>query len=474
MSLRVRLLIVAVLLAATYAVAAVVIVRSQQTLMIDQIDDQLSVLPPIAQPRPGPRPVDEIQNENGPDEETTYSEIYMGRVAADGTTAVLFAGSLLSGSPDIAAAVEETEGAAGITTIGSTDSRQRFRARVVPEPSGGWLVSTRSLSHVDEAIAGLRRTLIIGGVVAMAVLGLAMFWVQRLGLRPIADVTRAAEAITAGDRSLRVKVGRSGTEAAKLSESFNFMLDERDAAETRVRQFVADASHELRTPLTTIRGYLALYERGAFENDAQINDAMRRLGAESERMSALVEDLLALASLDEGRPLSIEAVEMGRLLHDAGMDAGAIQPARPITIDAPKREPVVFGDRALLAQLVGILVSNALAHTPVSAAISLSAAVKGSNAVISVADRGRGLEPEAAAKVFDRFWRAEEGRSRARTPGVGGRSGLGLAIARSIVEAHGGVITLESATGVGSVFTVTLPLGNDPALDGESSDSPVA
>ncbi|MGC4106219.1 MAG: HAMP domain-containing sensor histidine kinase [Thermomicrobiales bacterium] len=349
-----------------------------------------------------------------------------------------------------------TAGARDTVTIDAEQGDERFRALVLPQQSsGGWIVVTQSLSEVDAAIDRLVWTLLVAGGVLVVVLGAMVFWVQRLGLRPIARVTAAAEAIAAGDRSYRLAGEDARTEAGKLSHAFNLMLDERDESDVRFRQFVADASHELRTPLTSVRGYLELYREGAFRSDGEMDDAVRRMSAETTRMYGLVEDLLVLASLDEGRPLRRDVVDLGQILRDAAEDAGAVQPARRIVLVAPEVGPVVVGDGSLLVQGVGILVANALAHTPESADVTLTAMEDGGQAFVTVADKGPGLDAESAQHIFDRFWRGTKARERSR--GRGGGAGLGLSIARSIVEAHGGTISVQSTPGVGTAFAISLP-----------------
>ena len=459
MSLRTRLVIVTAALIATYAVAAYVVVSTQRSLLIDQIDQRLRTLPPVvlagapAPPEPPPAGPNAVLVET----EQPISEFYVALVGADRRVIPLLSGALLPSTPDILQAVAATDGSQGMATIDAVDAPSRFRAIVAPRPATDtWVVAAQSLAEVDAAIARLVRTLWIAGAVISVVLGAAFVWVQRLGLRPIAGITAAAEAIAAGDRSHRVDVRDPRTEAGKLGRAFNVMLDERDASEARLRQFVADASHELRTPLTSVRGYLELYRQGAFQEKAQLDDVVRRLSAESARMHGLVEDLLALASLDERRPLREDRVDLGLLLRDAAQDAQAVQPARRISVVVPDSGPTVIGDAGLLAQLVSILVSNALAHTPASTPVTLGAALQGSEAVITVADQGPGLDPEAASRVFDRFWRGQASRTRSKGPGRGG-AGLGLAIARSIAEAHGGTVSLATAPGEGCTFTVRLP-----------------
>jgi two-component system OmpR family sensor kinase len=475
-SLRTRLLIVLGILLGTYVVAALVIVSTQRSLLIEQIDVRLASINPgdfagLIEAPPGltgdePPPPGQPEDEPGTNvtvaRESPFSDLYIGLIEANGTHSALITGVMAGGPPDILAAVRGTDGGPGIVTVDAVSGSSRFRAIVVPQPAdGAWLIAAQSLDEVDAAMGRLVRTLWIAGGIIALVLGLAFFWIQRLGLRPIGRVTAIAEAIAAGDRSRRVEVVNEGTEAGKLGQAFNVMLDERDAGETRLRQFVADASHELRTPLTSVRGYLELYQQGAFRNPGQLDDVVRRLSAESARMHGLVEDLLALASLDEDRPLRLTPVDTGQLLRDAAQDGQAAQPGRCIDIVAPPEGPVLAGDEALLTQLVGILVANALIHTPVDAPVTLAASRDKTMVEITVADRGPGLEPEAAARVFDRFWRGEASRTRSAGATRMGSTGLGLAIARSITDAHGGSISLDTAPGEGCTFTIRLPVAHE-------------
>jgi two-component system OmpR family sensor kinase len=459
-SLRSRLVIVIAILIATYVAAAFLVVSTQHSELISQTDKRLKTLPLGGITRPPPRAepagdVTPLPNET----ENPFSELYIGMVDSAGNATTLVAGTLQQSTPDIAQAVDATGGPQGIVTIGAVNSATRFRAIVLPQvDTGTWIVAAQSLEETDAAIERLVRTLWIAGAILAVVLGVVVLWVQRLGLSPIARVTATAEAITAGNRSQRVNVRDRRTEAGKLGLAFNLMLDERDLSEARLRQFVADASHELRTPLTSIRGYLELYRQGAFRDQKQMDDVVRRLSGETARMYGLVEDLLALASLDEGRPLHHDPIDLGQVLRDAAQDAQAVQTDRTVTVVAPGLGPPIVGDAALIVQLVGILVSNALAHTPVNAPLTLTAAADNPWAILTVADKGPGLDAEAAAHAFDRFWRGQGSRGRTKNGGRGGGSGLGLSIARSIVDAHGGTIALDTAPGQGCTFTVRLPV----------------
>ena len=461
MNLRIRLLLIVAVIVATWTVASVVIVATQRDLLTAQIDMQLRSLPPgaftsLSSPigsEPG-----NVTTFAAPSADSPFSTIAIGMVAPDGSVQLLFTGDMAGDTPDLAAAPIHVSSPGSMTTIGALDNDTRFRARVVSQPgSDVVLVAAHPLTEVDAAIERLQQTLTIVGLVFVAVLGVGYLWIQRLGLRPIARVTEVAQAITAGDRSRRVPAASPGTEAEQLGQAINVMLDERDASEERLRQFVADASHELRTPLTSVRGYLDLYQQGAFRQAGELEDVVRRLSAESQRMQGLVDDMLVLASLDEGRPLHLVPVDLRQVLADAALDARATQPGRTITVNDSPGGMEMVADEGLLVQLVTILVANALAHTPVEAAITLSGQPWGNGVRLTVADTGPGMDPDVARHVFDRFWRGSAGRARVTGSHPSGSAGLGLAIARSIVERHAGTIALETAPDSGSTFIVDLP-----------------
>ena len=230
-----------------------------------------------------------------------------------------------------------------------------------------------------------------------------------------------------------------------------------------MRRFVADASHELRTPLTSIRGFAELYRQGAVAEPSEVARAMRRVEQEAARMGLLVEDLLLLARLDQQRPLVQEPVDLLGIAADVAQDARAVQPHRVITLTAghSAAPPVVIGDDARLRQVVSNLVTNALVHTPASAAVAIWVGVEGDSVLLRVTDTGPGMPPEEAARVFERFYRADASRTRAS---AAGGSGLGLSIVAALVAAHRGSVTVNSRVGVGTNFAVHLPLARYEAL----------
>ena len=227
-------------------------------------------------------------------------------------------------------------------------------------------------------------------------------------------------------------------------------FDAQAASERRLRRFVADASHELRTPLAAVRAYAELFGRGADRRPDDLERAMTGIGRESERMTVLVEDLLLLARLDEGRPLEREPVELDEVVSEAVDAAVAVDPDRPVDLEA---DPVVvLGDRDRLRQVLDNLLSNVRAHTPPGSPVRVRVGAENGLAVVEVADSGPGMTSEEAARVFERFYRSDSSRSRA-TGGVG----LGLSIVAAVAEAHGGAVSAHSTPGDGATFRITFP-----------------
>jgi two-component system OmpR family sensor kinase len=225
----------------------------------------------------------------------------------------------------------------------------------------------------------------------------------------------------------------------------------REASERKLRRFVADASHELRTPLAAVRAYAELFTRGAAQRPDDLARSMKGISRESERMSLLVEDLLLLARLDEGRPLERDIVHLDEVVAEAVETAQTVEPSRPIELDA--ETAVVVGDHARLRQVVDNLLANVRAHTPPGTPVRVTVSCSDGEAVISVGDSGPGMDEEELAHVFERFYRADPSRARAS-----GGVGLGLAIVAAVAEAHGGAVSARSRPGEGANFTITLPL----------------
>jgi two-component system OmpR family sensor kinase len=350
------------------------------------------------------------------------------------------------------------------TTGAEGDASFHYRVLAQSFPSGAVLVVGIPLSDVGDV---LNRLLTVEALVAAGVLlGLAALslWTVRRELRPLERIEQTAGAIAAGDLSRRVDVVDPRTEVGRLGISLNAMLaqierafDERRASESRLRRFLADASHELRTPLTSIRGYAELFRRGAGARPEDLATSMRRIEEEAARMGIMVDDLLLLARLDQGRPMELAPVDLGAIAADAIADARTVNGGREISIDAPDRLEL-SGDEARLREVVANLLSNALEYT--DGAIAVSVRAEDGSALLEVADHGPGLSEEQRAHVFEPFYRADPARTRRK-----GGAGLGLSIVSAILEAHGGTIAIVETDGGGATFRVTLPaIRTSPAV----------
>jgi two-component system, OmpR family, sensor kinase len=506
LSLRARLLVAMALVAVVLVATAVVIARTTEDHLVDQIDRQLAETrgpseglrdydPAIYQgfhddwasmfgDGPGSDgsapPEPEAEQPAEPPQGTPperLSEFWMGFLD-DGVIEEAFAPNASDDEQPVPAlTVAQVEAGARDRepfTTDSTDGSVRYRV-LATDLGDRTIISALPLGDVDETVRRLVVLEAIATTAVLAVLALAAWWVIRLGVRPIKRMTETATAIAAGDLSHRVPEGAARTEAGELGAALNQMLgtieesfDRRVESEARLRQFVADASHELRTPVATIRGYAELYRVGGLGDPDELDDAMRRTEAEAIRMGGLVDDLLVLARLDAGRPMERHRVDLAALADDAARDARAVDPDRAVTSSVLDPTAVVVGDERRLRQVVANLVGNALVHTPSTASIDVRARVAGSRAVLEVADTGPGMTAEVAGRIFERFYRADPGRSRHH-----GGSGLGLAIVQGTVAAHGGTVAVDTAPGRGTTMRIELPVAvhdgggtGDGAVDG--------
>ena len=330
----------------------------------------------------------------------------------------------------------------------------QLRAYVLPLVLGGQVVGAlqvgRSLAPMTSATTRVLQALAAVDVLLLLLAAGAGWAMARGALRPIAAVRDTAEAIgESADLDRRVPVGPARDEVGALAATFNRMLDRLQAALAAQRRFVADASHELRTPLTTLRVNLATLRRGdAHHSPAEI-EILNDMDGELQRLSRLVEGLLALARTDAGQPLERAPVALDALVRKIYRAALPQADGRALALGAVDAVQVE-GSPDHLERVVRNLVENALKYTPPGGNVTLALRRAGDEAELTVQDDGVGIAPEDLPHVFERFYRA---------PAVRGRSGagLGLAIAASIVRAHGGRLAADSAPGEGSTFTVHLP-----------------
>jgi two-component system, OmpR family, sensor kinase len=392
-----------------------------------------------------------------------------------------------------------------LVTVPAQSGRESWRVIAKPftvqEPNNsgvmtqvtGTLIVAVDLGNIDATIGRLAVAELVIGAIIVCVLALVIIAVVRANLRPLVEIEETAGEIAAGHLNRRVPERDPRTEIGSLGRSLNTMLSQIETAfherekseaaahqsEERMRRFIADASHELRTPLTAIRGFAEYYrQRGGLvrrwdEADtggtgggltpSDLDRIMQRVEKEAARMGLLVEDLLLLARLDQQRPLSRQPVDLLSLAADAVHDTRLLAPDRTIGLSVqPGAAFLVIGDEARLRQVIGNLMSNALTHTPSGSPIelSVSSGVLDSQAgtsppavILDVTDHGPGMTSEQAHRVFERFYRADQARTRAK-----GGSGLGLAIVAALVSAHGGLASVRTAPGQGATFRIALPL----------------
>ena len=386
----------------------------------------------------------------------------------------------------------------------------------------GTLIIGTDLGNINAMIGRLAAAELIVGLIILVILTMAVVAVVRANLRPLVDIEETAGEIADGHLNRRVPERDPRTEIGSLGRSLNIMLsqietafharEESEAAahhsEERMRRFVADAGHELRTPLTAIRGFAEYYrQRGGlvphWDRKASAAPAagglggvvspgastaagltpddldriMQRVEKEAARMGLLVEDLLLLARLDQQRPLARQPIDLLSLAGDAVHDARLLAPSRTIDLSVqPGAAFLVTGDEPRLRQVIGNLMSNALTHTPDGTPIEVSIGSgtldprlpNSSPAVtLDVTDHGPGMTTEQAQRVFERFYRTDQARTRAT-----GGSGLGLAIVNALVTAHGGVASVRTAPNQGATFRIALPLAPEAHGGAAADDDP--
>jgi two-component system, OmpR family, sensor kinase len=489
-SLRARLLAAMLaLLAAVSVIVGVVSVLALDSFLVGRLDSQLASAGgriaggdhdrPAA---PGPPP-----DSGGPPGLLAPGQAdgTLGARIADGTvtSAGVLDAARSTTSPTALTDAEEAvllalpmDGRGHTRDLGGTLGRYRLRAATGPD--GDTFVAGLPLSGVRDTVT--RLSVVIAAVAAAGLLlaGIAGAVIVRLALRPLRRVAATAtrvselpldrgavelsERVPVSDTDPRTEVGQVGAALNRLLGHVSHALTARQASETRVRQFVADASHELRTPLASIRGYAELTRRGGEAVPADVAYALRRVESESTRMTGLVEDLLLLARLDNGRAVAHEPVDLTRLVVDAVSDARVAGSGHHWALELPAEPLIVAGDADRLHQVVANLLGNARTHTPPGSTVTVGLSCSDGTVLLRVADDGPGIPDELLPRVFERFTRGDGSRSRGA-----GSTGLGLAIVSAVADAHGGTVTVDSSA-AGTAFTVRLPATGAPDEAGES------
>lgn len=459
--LRVTLVLALVALAAVgLLVSGVAVTSALHNVLMDRVDQQLAEAANSWARPGGPRPPVPLPGEPG--RERPPVKFY---TRVQDTEGRMFLQDDRDGAPEL-----PTDLRPGTFTTGTAGGGSgEWRVRYTENPYGTSLVALR----LDETQAIVERLVVLQaviGAVVLVILAVAAYFVIRRSLRRLEQVEEIAADIAAGDLHRRVPMRPTNTEVDRLARSLNTMLAQiqrgfaateasEEAArhsEEKMRRFVADASHELRTPLTTIKGFAELYRQGATRDTDMLLDRIER---ESKRMGLLVEDLLMLARLDAERPVEYAPVDLLALASDAVHSARAVAaarsgPPRPVELEVRPGTGTteVPGDAARLRQVLANLLNNALVHTPAEASVTVRLTPGADGVRLEIADTGPGMSREQTERVFERFYRADDSRSR-----TSGGTGLGLAIVRALVAAHGGTVSVDSEPGRGTVFTVWLP-----------------
>jgi two-component system OmpR family sensor kinase len=340
-------------------------------------------------------------------------------------------------------------------------------------PASERILTGLPLSGVRAAVYQLTAVVVAVGILGLLAVALVGAAIVRRTLRPLSRVAATATSVSElpldrGEVALAVRVPDSDTdpdtEVGQVGTALNRMLGHvagalqaRQASEARVRRFVADASHELRTPLASIRGYAELTRRSGERLPPDVAHALSRVESEAIRMTGLVEELLLLARLDDGRPAERVPVDLSRLLVDALSDAHAAGPGHRWQLDLPDQPVEVCGDQPQLHQVIANLLTNARVHTPAGTTVTVRLRPAGPEAVLDVTDNGPGIAAELLPEVFERFARGDGSRSRGT-----GSTGLGLSIVAAVVSAHGGRVAVTSRPGE-TRFTACLPLSDQVA-----------
>ncbi|WP_169980100.1 cell wall metabolism sensor histidine kinase WalK [Microbispora sp. H10836] len=495
LSLRGRLLLTTMaLLAAGLAVSGAVAVATLRAHLIERVDRQLTPMATVLSRIParliaGPSAPQSPQLPGTLPGMDLIDQVYIAYLRADGAVeqegGPWLQDRLRDGLPDrgpalprLDSAEVERLGGRPFDVTGPEGGKWRVVAvlrpatATTPAAASGSVVVAASLGGVRSTVG--RLTTVCAATAAALVTSLAVigWFAVRRGLRPLRRIEETAAAIAGGDLSRRVPaLAAPRSEVGRLAAALNVMLGqletafaERERAQARMRRFVADVSHELRTPLFGIKGFAELHRMGGLP-DADLT--LDRIESEAGRLVRLVEDLLLLARLDEGEnalPMDLAPMDLRTLAADAHHDLRALDPGREVALTGPDGGPPgaapVHGDEARLRQVVSNLVGNAVAHTPPGTPVRIGVGTAGGDGILVIADEGPGMPAEEAARVFDRFYRVDGSRSRT---GAGG-AGLGLAIVRSIVAAHGGRVDLRTRPGAGAAFRVVLPGAASDAL----------
>ncbi|MFE9663129.1 ATP-binding protein [Streptomyces sp. NPDC005955] len=395
-----------------------------------------------------------------------YTAVYDVR---DGTAALRRPADVPDDIEEFTALAQTRADATGdVTSTAQVGGKGAYRLRACEVVPGVVLVSAAPMAETEDTMEQLITVQVIAFTVALLALVVSGRLLLRRGLRPLSDMAHTAHGIASHDLTesasrlpLRADRSGGGPEVEELRTAFNTMLEHIDdslavraEAEQRLRRFVADASHELRTPLMSVRGYADLFQYAAANVPEERDKHLARLRSEAARMGVLLDDLLLLARLDAAEvdaSLRLEPCDLADLARQAADAFRAAHPGHPLVLDTGSRPLPLSLDPVRVRQVLDNLLTNGAVHTPAGTRVSMTVGLTPVSARVVVADTGPGITDADQRRVFDRFYRVDKARSR-----ESGGSGLGLAVARSLVVAHGGTLTLSSEPGA-TAFVLELP-----------------
>jgi heavy metal sensor kinase len=458
-SLRLRLtlwyvLLLAIILAGFMAAIYFTLRHNLYASIDTSVRSRADVLVALVRYDGGAPTLDGVVPDDDPNADEAFARVYDadGQLTFDTTRAAVELGDVSIDS----SAVEAALAGASQTRVVDTAS-DTFRSRMIPLERDGRIVGVLEVAETqDDASETLRTLLVIFAIaypLTLAVASLGGIFLAGRALAPIDRLTQMARRITAHDLSQRLDLDLPDDEVGRLARTFDEMIARLDDAFRRQREFTADASHELRTPLTAIKGQIEVALNKP-RDAASYQDVLRAVNDEVDRLIKLVASLLTLARADAGQiPLAVEPVETSELVAAAAEYVRPVMSEREIELRVePGPDATLQADEDLMLQLLLNLLDNAAKHTPAGGSVAVAWAAENGRVDISVRDSGPGIPTEHLAHVFERFYRADQARSR-----DDGGAGLGLSICRWIAEAHGGSISVESTAGQGARFTVRLP-----------------
>ncbi|MBV9581567.1 MAG: HAMP domain-containing histidine kinase [Chloroflexi bacterium] len=470
------MLLAVLLLAVGLTLTNIVLVGALQRYQIDRLDRQLQTVGEFLARRDPPGLNSDTTSRTVLPRVGLIGDVYIAYLNADGTT-----DRLLAQSGDATLPVLNLDSTAVAAYSGKPfdmpgpDGTSTWRVLTQPRSSaaaaGSSVVVAASLDEVNATVNRIALVCVLSEAVLLILLAAAGWFAIGAGLAPLRQIERTAAAIAGGDLSQRVpQLANPWTEVGRLAAALNGMLLEIERAfaaqaesEARMRRFLADVSHELRTPLFGIKGFTELYRMGGLPERPDVDRTMLRIESEAERLVQLAEDLLYLAQLEgrDSRAPQYAQVDLHILAADALYDLHALDASRPLRLTGPDGgspcSALVMGDEAELRRVVTNLVSNVVAHTPPGSPVRIGVGTIGDTAIFEIEDRGPGLTPEQAGRVFERLYRVEHSRNRASGSGAG----LGLAIAQSLASAHRGRLVVRSIPCQGATFRLTLPAGGE-------------